>query len=136
MKKQFARQSSASSKGRRLTADAVEEIRRRLNLGETLVAIAQAVGCSENTVAYHREKMIDGHPIRRALGRDDISGELARERRARREAREQKSADRQLRAHRARQAALAALRELIPGYDGVAHGRVGMAWPATPRRAL
>ena len=125
--------------GKRLSADAIAEVYRRIALGHTAVDIANDLGCSEKTVGYHKAQAADGaapRALRKPNQRNDASAELQRERRAMQQARDQRSADRQLRAYRARQAALAALREYVPGYDGVAHGATGLLWANVPRRSM
>lgn len=114
--------------GSRLTADVINNIRERLRLGETCAGIARLLGISDATVKYHREKMLDGHSIRQAKGREDISAEVAAERRQRQEARAERRAGLQARQAEVRQAALAAIRQYVPGYDGRAHGQSGLRW--------
>lgn len=125
-----------SGRGRRLPLETVAEIRRRLEAGEKCVVIATDIGCSGAAVEYHKARMREGiaprEPGEGALDAQLLCGE----RRAARESREQRSAERQLRAYRARQAALAALREYVPGYDGVAHGATGLLWANVPRRSM
>lgn len=114
--------------GSRLGADVINNIRDRLRIGETCAGIARSLGISYATVKFHRKKMLDGHPIRQAKGREDISAEVAAERRRRAESRASRSAGLQARAAQARQAALAAIRQYVPGYDGIARGQSGLRW--------
>jgi hypothetical protein len=119
---------SARTCGSRLGAEVIGEIHERLKLGETCAGIARLLGISDATVKYHREKMLDGHPIRRAKGREDISAEIAAERRQRQETRQERSAGLQTRQAQVRQAALDAIRKYVPGYDGRARGQSGLRW--------
>lgn len=122
----------------KLTQEQEDEIRRGLEAGERYRAIATRADCAVATVE------------KRAISLGLTSTEVKKKRRPRThdaaavhraeikqetKSRAERSAERQLRAHRARQAMLAALREMVPGYDGKAHGRSGLYWPVVPRHA-
>lgn len=109
----------------RLSHEQIADIVRRKDAGEPARSIAASIGRSIKVVEYWARQRVPG----RSRGvKADSPGELGREKRAEREAQERRSAERQLRAHRARQAALAAVREYVPGYDGVARGCTGLRW--------